>query len=303
MPELLRPPGTGSTYPPPSIPGNRVSSPPSGRFSFPPGVVPPKEPTLVELIGTRVVALLDHLGRISTIFAQALLAMLRRPFEFRAIVYQMESLGVRSVGIASVTAIFIGMVMAVQFAFGLQKFGGMEYTGRVVGLSFARELAPTLTAVIVGGRIGSGMTAEVGSMAVTEQIDAIYALGADPIKKLVVPRLVASVIVMPILATFALVLGFSGAMFVVSTQFNVSAGFFLKSALDTVQMGDFWSGILKCPVFGAIIALVGCYFGLITTGGTEGVGKSTTRSVVVISITILIADFLLTKFFMFIWSQ
>jgi phospholipid/cholesterol/gamma-HCH transport system permease protein len=265
--------------------------------------VPPKEPTPIEVIGTRFVALLNHLGAISTIFAQSLMAMLRRPFEFRAIVYQMESLGVRSVGIASVTAIFIGMVMAVQFAFGLQKFGGMEYTGRVVGLSFARELAPTLTAVIVGGRIGSGMTAEVGSMAVTEQIDAIHALGADPIKKLVVPRLVASVLVMPILATFALVLGFSGAMLVTSTQFNVSAGFFLKSALDTVQMSDFWSGICKCPVFGAIIALVGCYFGLITTGGTEGVGRSTTRSVVVISISILIADFLLTKLFMFIWSQ
>src|SRR5262249_5177496 len=161
----------------------------------------------------------------------------------------------------------------------------------------------TLTAVIVGGRIGSGMTAEVGSMAVTEQIDAVYALGADPIKKLVVPRLVASIVVMPILSVFALVLGFSGAMLVTSTQFNVSAGFFLQSALDTVTMSDFLSGVLKCPVFGAIIALVGCYFGLITTGGTEGVGRSTTRSVVVISISILIADFLLTKFYMFIWSQ
>src|SRR4029078_2454663 len=139
----------------------------------------------------------------STISFQSLGAVFRRPLEFRAIVYQMESLGVRSVGIASVTAIFIGMVMAVQFAFGLQKFGGMEYTGRVVGLSLARELAPTLTAVIVGGRIGSGMTAEVGSMAVTEQIDAIYALGADPIKKLVVPRLVAAAFVVAMLATLA----------------------------------------------------------------------------------------------------
>ncbi|HMI83890.1 MAG TPA: ABC transporter permease [Polyangiaceae bacterium] len=282
---------------------DRISGPPSGRFSLPPGVpAPPPDPTFVEAVGARVSGFLVHLGRISTIFFQALTAMFRRPFEFRAIAYQMESLGVRSVGIASVTAIFIGMVMAVQFAFGLQKFGGMEYTGRVVGLSFARELAPTLTAVIVGGRIGSGMTAEVGSMAVTEQIDAIYALGADPIKKLVVPRLIASVLVLPILGIFSLVLGFSGAMIVTATQFNVSAGFFLKTALDTLTMGDFLSGVCKCPVFGAIIALVGCYFGLVTTGGTEGVGKSTTRSVVVISITILIADFFLTKIYMFIWS-
>jgi phospholipid/cholesterol/gamma-HCH transport system permease protein len=294
------------TQSPPQRPariGDRASGPPSGRFSLPPGVpAPPPDPTLVESIGLRFSAFLTHLGKMSTILAQALAAMFRRPLELRAIAYQMESLGVRSVGIASVTAVFIGMVMAVQFAFGLQKFGGMEYTGRVVGLSFARELAPTLTAVIVGGRIGSGMTAEVGSMAVTEQIDAIYALGADPIKKLVVPRLIASVIVLPILGTFSLVLGFSGAMVVTATQFNVSASFFLKTALDTLQMGDFLSGVCKCPVFGAIIALVGCHFGLVTTGGTEGVGKSTTRSVVVISISILIADFFLTKIYMFIWS-
>jgi len=296
---------TGPRSHPPTPPVDRISGPPSGRFStLPPGVpAPPPDPTLFEAVGMRFSGFLDHLGRISTIFGQALAAMLRRPLELRAIVYQMESLGVRSVGIASVTAVFIGMVMAVQFAFGLQKFGGMEYTGRVVGLSFARELAPTLTAVIVGGRIGSGMTAEVGSMAVTEQIDAIYALGADPIKKLVVPRLIASVIVLPILAIFSLVLGFSGAMVVTSTQFNVSAGFFLKTALDTLTMHDFLSGVLKCPVFGAIIALVGCHFGLVTTGGTEGVGRSTTRSVVVISISILIADFFLTKIFMAIWSQ
>jgi phospholipid/cholesterol/gamma-HCH transport system permease protein len=301
--------GTSSGPPsagPPSVPSNRPSSggPGSRRLSLPPGVpLPPPDPTFLEIIGDRVEGLLEHLGRIATIFGQSMAAMLRRPFEFRAIVYQMESLGVRSVGIASVTAIFIGMVMAVQFAFGLQKFGGMEYTGRVVGLSFARELAPTLTAVIVGGRIGSGMTAEVGSMAVTEQIDAIYALGADPIKKLVVPRLIASVIVMPLLATFSLVLGFSGAMIVTSSQFNVSPSFFLNTALDTLTLQDFFSGVCKCPVFGAIIALVGCYFGLTTTGGTEGVGRSTTRSVVVISITILIADFFLTKAFLFIWVQ
>jgi phospholipid/cholesterol/gamma-HCH transport system permease protein len=271
----------------------------TGRFFRP--APPPPEPSAIEAMGDRLIGLLDHLGRISVIFVQALRAMVRRPLELRAIVYQMESLGVRSVGIASVTAVFIGMVMAVQFAFGLQKFGGMEYTGRVIGLSFARELAPTLTAVIVGGRIGAGMAAEVGSMAVTEQIDAIYALGADPIKKLVVPRLVASVIVMPILAIFALVLGFTGAMIVTSSQFNVPAAFFLRTALDSVQMTDFLSGICKCPFFGAIMALVGCYFGLTTTGGTEGVGRATTRTVVVVSIATLIADFFLTKIYLVAW--
>ena len=197
------------------------------------------------------------------------------------------------------------MVMAVQFAFGLQKFGGMEYTGRVVGLSFARELAPTLTAVIVGGRIGSGMAAEVGSMAVTEQIDAIRALGADPVKKLVVPRLVAAMLVMPVLGDVragARLLGRDDRH--QRSQFNMSAGFFLRRALDTRHDGRLLrAASARCPVFGAIIALVGCHFGLITTGGTEGVGKSTTRSVVVISIAILIADFFLTKLYMFMFSQ
>ena len=132
-------------------------------------------------------------------------------------------------------------------------------------------------------------------MAVTEQIDAVRALGADPLKKLVLPRLVASVIVMPILAAFALVLGFSGAMMITDLQFGIPSAFFLRSALGTVTMADFISGMFKTPFFGAIIALVGCHFGLNTRGGTAGVGNSTTRTVVVISITILIADFFLTK--------
>ena len=240
-------------------------------------------------------SLIVHFGQIGLMTGQACKAMFRRPFEFKSTIYQMESLGVSSVGIASVTAVFVGMVMAVQFAFGLQKFGGMEYTGRIIGLSFSRELAPTLTAIIVGGRIGAGIAAEMGSMAVTEQIDAIRALGADPVKKLVVPRLIAGVIVMPVLGAFALVLGFAGAMFICSVEFDIPPGFFLRTALGSVNFRDYLSGMFKCPFFGAIISLVGCHFGLITRGGTEGVGQSTTRTVVVISIAILIADFFLTK--------
>jgi len=228
-------------------------------------------------------------------------AAFKRPFEWKALLQQLESLGVASLGIVVVTSVFIGMVMAVQFAFGLRKFGGMEYTGRVIAMSFARELAPTLTAVIVGGRIGAGMAAEVGSMNVTEQIDAVRALGADPLKKLVLPRLLAAIIVMPVLASFALVLGFSGAMLITDLQFNIPSSFFLRSALGTVTMMDFMSGMFKTPFFGAIIALVGCHFGMTTTGGTAGVGNSTTRTVVVISITILIADFFLTKLAIALW--
>jgi phospholipid/cholesterol/gamma-HCH transport system permease protein len=236
-----------------------------------------------------------HLGRVGLMAMGTVRALARRPFEFKAIVRQLESVGVASMGIVTVTSVFIGMVMSVQFAFGLQKFGGMEYTGRILGLSFARELAPTFTAVIVGGRIGAGMAAEVGAMSVTEQIDAIRALGADPLKKLVLPRLVACIIVMPILSAYALVLGFSGAMMITQMEFGIPWEFFLQSALGSMGMIDFVSGIFKTPFFGAIIALVGCYFGLQTRGGTAGVGNSTTRTVVVVSIAILIADFILTK--------
>jgi phospholipid/cholesterol/gamma-HCH transport system permease protein len=276
----------------------------SGRPSMRPSLLPPApEPSLVRRQTERVLGFFEHVGVLSSMLTGSIRAGFRRPFEGRAIVRQLESLGVASVGIVVVTSVFIGMVMAVQFAFGLQKFGGLEYTGRVIALSFARELAPTLTAVIVGGRIGSGMAAELGSMAVTEQIDAIRALGADPLKKLVWPRLLASVIVMPVVAAFSLVLGFAGAMLITDLQFDIPAAFFFRSALATVNMTDFLAGMLKTPFFGAIIALVGCHFGMTTKGGTAGVGNSTTRTVVVISITILIADFFLTKLAIILWPQ
>jgi phospholipid/cholesterol/gamma-HCH transport system permease protein len=273
--------------------------PPSRRSMLPMPVLPPR--SFLNRLGDRIVELMRHFGLIADMVVGTSKAIFRRPFEGREIVNQLDSLGVASMGIVTVTSVFIGMVMAVQFAFGLRKFGGMEYTGRVVGLSFARELAPTLTAVIVGGRIGAGMAAELGAMAVTEQLDAVRALGADPLKKLVLPRLVASIVVMPILAIFALVLGFSGAMAITDYQFNIPAGFFFRSALGAVTMKDVLSGLFKTPFFGAIIALVGCHFGMTTHGGTAGVGASTTRTVVVISITILIADFWLTKFAILAW--
>ena len=278
--------------------------PESTRPSLRPSVWPPPPPRgVVANVGDQAVKFLEHLGQVSRMGYGAVRAGFRRPFEGREIVNQLEQLGVASVGIVVVTSVFIGMVMAVQFAFGLRKFGGMEYTGRVIALSFARELAPTLTAIIVGGRIGSGMAAEVGAMNVTEQIDAVRALGADPLKKLVWPRLMASVIVMPILGGFALVLGFIGAMVVTDLEFQVPAAFFYRSALSVVTMPDILAGLIKTPVFGAIIALVGCHFGLTTTGGTAGVGHSTTRSVVTISIAILIADLFLTKVGILLWPS
>lgn len=274
---------------------------PSGRPSFMPEA--PPEPSLVEVYKTRSIHFVEDMGAIAVLAWNALRAIVRRPLEIESTVYQIESLGVRSLGIVAVTSIFIGMVMTVQFAFGLQRFGGIEYIPRVIVLSFLRELGPTLTAVIVGGRIGSGMAAEVGAMNVTEQVDAIRALGGDPAKKLVLPRLLAAMIVMPFLSIFADTLGTLGAMFVSSLEYQIRPRLFIQTSLESVLLSDLFSGLAKTPVFGFIIAIVGCHFGLTTTGGTEGVGQSTTRTVVVVSIAILVADYVLTRIFIGILPQ
>jgi phospholipid/cholesterol/gamma-HCH transport system permease protein len=238
---------------------------------------------------------IEQVGEVSQLSLRTARQLFKQPFEIKSFLHQMESLGVRSLGIVTVTSVFIGMVMTIQFAFGLRRFGGLEFMPRVVVISFMRELAPTLTAVIVGGRIGSGMAAEVGAMNVTEQVDAIRALGADPTKKLVVPRVAAAVCVMPILSVYALVLGTIGAIVVCQFQFDIAPGTFIRSSLEVVKITDFLSGLAKTPFFGWLIAIIGCHFGLRTKGGTEGVGLSTTRTVVAVSIAILIADLILTK--------
>jgi phospholipid/cholesterol/gamma-HCH transport system permease protein len=286
-----------------------MSSPPSqrgpeslrpGGFSLPP---PPPDPTLFEYHLSRAREFIAQLGEVALLTSRTTRSIFRRPFEIASTVQQMESLGVRSMGIVTVTSVFIGMVMTIQFAFGLRRFGGLEYIPRVVVLSFCRELAPTLTAIIVGGRIGSGMAAEVGAMNVTEQVDAIRALGADPAKKLVLPRTLAAIAVMPILSVYALALGVLGGIIVCWAQFDITPTFFITSSLEVTRISDFLVGVAKTPFFGYIISIVGCHFGLRTTGGTEGVGLSTTRTVVAVSIAILIADFVLTKLFMFFQSS
>ncbi len=282
--------------PPPSIPAPPPSVPPaSGRISG----LPPPAPQVRFVDGQlrRVVRFVEHMGDIGQLSWKAGRSLFKRPLEVSATIYQIDQLGVRSMGIVAVTSVFIGMVMTIQFAFGLQRFGGLEYIPRVIVLSFLRELGPTLTAIIVGGRIGSGMAAEVGAMNVTEQVDAIRALGGEPAKKLVLPRVAAAMIVMPFLSIFADALGTLGAMFVSAAEYNIRPLLFMRSSLETVMLSDLLSGLAKTPIFGFIIAIVGCHFGLSTRGGTEGVGQSTTRTVVVVSIAILVADYFLTRIF------
>jgi phospholipid/cholesterol/gamma-HCH transport system permease protein len=267
------------------------------RVSLPP---PPKAlwERFFESQGGRVLSAMDQVGQCVLMTTRALRALFTTRFEGRAFLYQVEQMGVKSFGIAAATAIFVGIVMAIQFAFSLERFGARESVGRIVGLSEARELAPSLTALVVGSRIGAGIAAEIGSMAVTEQIDAIRALGADPIRKLVVPRMLAGTVIMPLLTVFAFVLGVLSAAIVCNVTFGIQLPFFITTALDSVWVEDFASGIGKTPFFGFLIAILGCHFGMTTRGGTEGVGRSTTTSVVVVSIGVLMADSILTQVFM-----
>lgn len=237
----------------------------------------------------------EQLGEVATLSGQTFVRAFRRPLEVRATIDQIESIGLRSMSIVLLTAIFSSMVMTVQFALQLARFGAKEWTGNVVGVSLARELGPVLTALLVGGRVGAGIAAELGSMAVSEQLDAVRALGADPVKRLVVPRVVAAVFVLPLLSTIAVVLGILGGAVIASVDIAVPVAHFYHAALRSVTMGDFLSGVSKTLFFGFNIAIVACHRGMAARGGTVGVGRATTETVVITSIVTLISDFFLTK--------
>jgi phospholipid/cholesterol/gamma-HCH transport system permease protein len=214
---------------------------------------------------------------------------------FHDVVEQLEQIGTRSIAVVVLTAVFSSLVMTVQFAVQLARFGAKEYVGNVVAMSLVRELGPVLTALMVGGRVGAGITAELGSMAVTEQIDAMRAMCADPVARLVAPRVLATAVALPLLTIIADVLGVAAASLMAAWDTHVSLAYFYNSITGVVDISDVIGGLIKTVVFGALIALIACHRGLNTRGGTQGVGSSTTRTVVVTSITTLIADFLLTK--------
>lgn len=238
---------------------------------------------------------LEVLGAMAMMTGRVFSRAVRPPYDWGALVYHTEFLGVRSMPIALLTSTFAGLVISLQFGFFLSRFGVQYTVGRVVVLTLFRELAPVLTALTVGARIGSGMAAELGAMTVTEQVDAIRALGADPLRKLVVPRVLACLLVMPTLTVLADVIGLGAGALVVNMQYGISFELFFQGALDAVLMTDFVSGVIKGAIFGVIIGLVGCFKGLTVEGGTEGVGRATTQTVAITSVSVCLADFFITK--------
>jgi len=211
---------------------------------------------------------------------------------------QLEQVGWRSLSIVNLTALFTGMVLALQTAYALAQFGGKLFVGRVVVLSICRELGPTLTALMVAARVGAGITAELGTMNVTEQVDALRALGASPIRKLVVPRVLAVTMMLPILTLLADFLGIFGGLFIAVFEIKIGASFYISTILSSLHYNDLMHGLCKTPFFGLEIAMIGCYNGLTASGGADGVGRATTTAVVLSSITVLMTDFFLTKLFL-----
>ena len=248
-------------------------------------------------VGSQSLRMLELLGGLSQLTFQTFYCAFTPPYNLRALIQQVDHLGVKSISIAGVAAVFTGLVLSLQTAYGLGRFGAKAYVGIIVSLSMVRELGPVLTALLVGGRVGSGITAELGSMKVTEQIDAMRAMGANPIKMLVVPRVLSTMLVLPLLTVMADILGILGGMVISKHEFQVDYQLYYNTVARNLTLADIVSGLGKTVVFGFIIAIVGCYKGLETAGGTEGLGRATTATVVTSAIIILISDFFLTKFF------
>jgi phospholipid/cholesterol/gamma-HCH transport system permease protein len=259
------------------------------------------ERSLFERLRERVDDALLYLGGVTDLAGQTIQQTIRGPIERPVLIAQFDQIGVRSLSIVFITSLFIGMVLALQTAYSLAEFGGALFIGKVVSLSLVRELAPVLMSLMVGGRVGAGITAELGTMKVTEQIDALRALATNPVRKLVVPRVLGTTIMLPMLTILACFVGIIGGLVIAVGSLHLSANFYIRSVIETVRYNDLASGVGKTIFFGFGIGLIACYNGLRTTGGADGVGRATTATVVTASITVLIMDFFLTKLFLFIF--
>jgi phospholipid/cholesterol/gamma-HCH transport system permease protein len=243
---------------------------------------------------------LSGLGGLLLLSADAVRQGVRRPFERALWAEQLDHLGVQSLTITNVTLLFTGMVLAVQTAYSLSSYGGQSFVGDLLALSIVRELGPVLTALMVAGRVGAGITAEIGSMTVTEQVDALRVLAASPVKKLVVPRVGALVVALPLLTVVADVVGLFGGMVMAVSEIGQSRAYYVSHVLLALKVQDITSGIGKSFFFAFFIGIIACFNGLSATGGADGVGKATTNTVVSASIAIIVSDFFLTKIFLVI---
>lgn len=252
----------------------------------------------VDRFGRKGSQIVDYVGGLADLIGQSLAACVSRPFYSSELLHQMDELGVKSLSITGITAFVTGGVLALQTAYSLEAFGGKTFVGRIVSLSLVRELGPILTALMVAGRVGSGITAEIGSMTVTEQVDALRSMAISPVRRLVVPRLLATVLMLPVLTSIADVLGIVGGLGIAVLEIRMTAQDYITSIWQQLQISDICSGLGKTVFFGLEIAAIACYNGLQVQGGAASVGRATTRTVVLSSICVLVSDFFLTKLFL-----
>lgn len=237
------------------------------------------------------------LGGLSILLRDCLREGFKKPFYWGLLIEQIYQIGVRSFPLVFITSLTIGMVMSLQFGFGLEKFGGKPYVPRLVASTIFREIGPMFTSLMLAARVGAGMASEIGSMVVTQQIDAIRALGTSPIKKIVIPRILACLIILPLLAAMANVIGNFGGWIVGVSELGLDPQFYYRRILDTANIKDYLSGFGKTFFFALFIAVPSCYFGLTVKNGTQEVGMATRKAVVTSSLLILIGDFFLAKLF------
>ena len=250
--------------------------------------------TWLDFIGKKTSFLIREMGAVIVFSGHTIRWSVSRPFYLKNLLKQMEQIGVNSVPVVLTTAISTGMVLALQSYTGFKRFGAQSLIGAVVSLSMTRELGPVLTGLMVAGRAGAAMAAELGTMRVTEQIDALYTMATNPMKYLVVPRFLASTIMMFFLSALGMYIGILGGYFVGVKVLGTNPTTYMNQSINNTQVEDIWYGLIKSLVFGAVVGLIGCYKGFNTEGGAEGVGKATTGAVVMSCMLILILDYFLS---------
>jgi phospholipid/cholesterol/gamma-HCH transport system permease protein len=257
---------------------------------------PPPSTPISDFFKRQIRALQDY----SVLSALSIKNVFTPPHYVADLLEQMDIIGVGSMPIVTLTGFFIGMVMVLQTAAQFVRFGETSITGDVVSIALVRELGPAISGLLVAGRNASGMASELGSMIVTEQVDAMRAMGTDPTRKLVTPRVLATMLVMPLLTAMSDLVGLVGGFMIAYTTLNIGAVQFWTRAIDALEFSDLMQGLAKPVFFGFLVATVGCYKGLTVQGGTQGVGRATTQAVVIASVAILVSDFFLTKLSLFL---
>jgi phospholipid/cholesterol/gamma-HCH transport system permease protein len=248
----------------------------------------------IESLGRACINGLVETGEILLLLVQAFLWLLRPPWRPRLVFKQMEFVDIKSINVVILTGVFTGGVFALQSYHGFSLFGAESLVGSTVALALTRELGPVLTSLMVSGRAGSAMAAELGTMRVTEQVDALYVMAVNPVQYLVLPRILASMVMLPLLTIVADYIGILGGYVVGVHLLGINGGIFMAKIIEYTEISDISMGLVKAAFFGLILSLVGCYKGFYAHGGAEGVGRATTQAVVLASVLILAFDYVLT---------